>query len=122
MNHRMFAKPGQIDGRLSNVERADLFTPLDFVRRGIDQVVRDAGRTDRVHFDVERPAFVRQRLGQRHDAVLGGAVGPRSRPGLHAGHARHVDDEPAALFLHLCESGSAAEERAVEIRLHHLVE
>src|SRR5512137_2433783 len=53
--------------------------------------------------------------------MFGGTVGPGPSPSLHSGHTRHVDDQSAALFLHLFESGPATEERAAQVDIHHFV-
>ena len=122
MHHGVLAQGRQIERRFSHVEWIDLLAAENLLRRRIHEFVGHAAGTDGAYFNVMRTAFVGQRFRQRQDAVLRCAVGARAGPGLHAGDARHVDDDPPALLLHLLESGPTTEEGAAQIHVHHLIE
>jgi hypothetical protein len=77
-------------------------------------------RGDAVDQDATLREFLAQRLGQRHESCLGGAISRRVRVAFLAGNRSDADD--AAVFLgdHPRHDGAAAQERTGEVDLDHL--
>jgi crotonobetaine/carnitine-CoA ligase len=72
-----------------------------------------------VHPDPQRAPFLGQRAGQVLDAGLGRA-GVRHPFAVRVGEARgDVEDDPAAALAHGSDDGPRAQERAVEVDVHH---
>ncbi len=67
-------------------------------------------------------AFLGDRLGQTDQAVLGRHIGCLEQRGFLAVHRAHVDDAaPAALRIHVLDTGLGGEEGAVEVDGQHLL-
>jgi hypothetical protein len=52
----------------------------------IDKIIGDSSRANRRDLDAESPSFIGQGFGQRHHAVLRGAIDACAGPRLHPGN------------------------------------
>ena len=73
---------------------------LDLLARAAGEVGIDPARQDGVDLDVVLGPAGGERLGELHDAALGGAVGRREAGAEDGQHGADVDDLAAAGLLH----------------------
>ena len=120
VNDGVRAQACEVNSSFGDVVRADLSTINDSLLWLINQVGSYTARADRADFDVVSTGFIGHCFAQAHDAIFGGTVSTRARPGINAANAGDVDDCTAVLF-HSLQGGTAAKEGAAQIGVDNAI-